>query len=224
MKTKILVNPWKISRKQEHFLYSFLPNHQLKIDFLMTALMTVSMSGNRETIMTSLTNWSARKMVRGFICSLVHCNKILIWLKFMSSPAVQSLSSLHWKFVRSCSNERFGRSLSSMYSSPSSCLSLYLYILFFSLSFFRNLLCLFIFPLHSLTSILTFLFFLLILLMLCLDYWTDGRIEDIDIKNGYAFVQFSDERDAEDAVRALDRTDFEGGSIRVEFTRSGGMP
>ncbi|GAV70110.1 RRM_1 domain-containing protein, partial [Cephalotus follicularis] len=35
-----------------------------------------------------------------------------------------------------------------------------------------------------------------------------GRVERVDIKSGFAFVYFEDERDAEDAIRALDNTPF----------------
>jgi arginine/serine-rich splicing factor 1/9 len=41
-----------------------------------------------------------------------------------------------------------------------------------------------------------------------------GRLDDIHIKNGYAFVSFADIRDAEDAIRARDGTDFDGRPIR----------
>ncbi|KAJ3680163.1 hypothetical protein LUZ60_016441 [Juncus effusus] len=50
-----------------------------------------------------------------------------------------------------------------------------------------------------------------------------GKIERIDMKSGYAFVYFFDERDAEDAIRALDDTSF-GHSRRrltVEWSKQG---
>ncbi len=43
------------------------------------------------------------------------------------------------------------------------------------------------------------------------------------MKRGFAFIQYDDERDAEDAIRGLDRTDLEGSTLRVEFPRSKGM-
>ncbi|PAV83068.1 hypothetical protein WR25_02596 [Diploscapter pachys] len=53
-----------------------------------------------------------------------------------------------------------------------------------------------------------------------------GKIRMIDIKGGrgplYAFVEFDDPRDAEDAVHARDGYDFDGHRLRVEFTRGVG--
>lgn len=51
-----------------------------------------------------------------------------------------------------------------------------------------------------------------------------GRIRDIDIKNpsrppAYAFVSFSDYRDAEDAVRGRDGYNFDGHRLRVELAK-----
>lgn len=40
-----------------------------------------------------------------------------------------------------------------------------------------------------------------------------GRVERVDMKSGYAFVYMEDERDAEDAIRALDKTEFSNGSF-----------
>ncbi|XP_010933813.1 serine/arginine-rich splicing factor RS31 [Elaeis guineensis] len=50
-----------------------------------------------------------------------------------------------------------------------------------------------------------------------------GRVDRIDMKSGYAFVYFEDERDAEDAIRGLDNIPF-GYSRRrlsVEWSRQG---
>lgn len=48
-----------------------------------------------------------------------------------------------------------------------------------------------------------------------------GPIRRIDIKSGYAFIYFEDERDAEDAIRRLDKADFGHGRRRlsVEWSR-----
>ncbi|CAL8136738.1 unnamed protein product [Orchesella dallaii] len=60
-----------------------------------------------------------------------------------------------------------------------------------------------------------------------------GRIVNIDVKNGrgspFAFVEFEDPRDAEDAVIKRNGYSFDGYRIRVEFPRggsrgSGGVP
>eukprot|EP01120_Amphizonella_sp_Union-15-10_P008076 TRINITY_DN282_c0_g1_i3.p1 TRINITY_DN282_c0_g1~~TRINITY_DN282_c0_g1_i3.p1 ORF type:complete len:238 (-),score=39.57 TRINITY_DN282_c0_g1_i3:137-850(-) len=48
-----------------------------------------------------------------------------------------------------------------------------------------------------------------------------GRIERINLKHGYAFVDFEDRRDAEDAVRGLDGTSLDGDKIIVEFSHGG---
>lgn len=48
-----------------------------------------------------------------------------------------------------------------------------------------------------------------------------GRVERVDIKSGFAFVYFEDERDAEDAIRGLDNTPFgyDRRRLSVEWAR-----
>ncbi|KAH6789505.1 arginine/serine-rich splicing factor 35 [Perilla frutescens var. frutescens] len=49
-----------------------------------------------------------------------------------------------------------------------------------------------------------------------------GRVDRVDMKSGFAFVYMEDERDAEDAIRKLDRIEFgrKGGRrLRVEWTK-----
>lgn len=48
-----------------------------------------------------------------------------------------------------------------------------------------------------------------------------GRIDRVDMKSGYAFVYFEDERDAEDAIRALDNLPFgyDKRKLSVEWAR-----
>merc|ERR1711997_678528 len=46
-----------------------------------------------------------------------------------------------------------------------------------------------------------------------------GRLNDVVVKNGYGFVEFSDYRDADDAVSDLDGKDMDGGRVRVELAR-----
>ncbi|GFY94892.1 similar to SERINE-ARGININE PROTEIN 30 [Actinidia rufa] len=53
-----------------------------------------------------------------------------------------------------------------------------------------------------------------------------GRIVDIELKTpprppGYAFVEFEDYRDAEDAIRGRDGYDFDGHRLRVELAHGG---
>ncbi|XP_071716698.1 serine/arginine-rich splicing factor RS31-like isoform X2 [Rutidosis leptorrhynchoides] len=48
-----------------------------------------------------------------------------------------------------------------------------------------------------------------------------GRVDRVDMKSGYAFVYFDDERDAEDAIRSLDNTPFgyDRRRLSVEWAR-----
>ncbi|KAG5234516.1 serine/arginine-rich splicing factor RS [Salix suchowensis] len=48
-----------------------------------------------------------------------------------------------------------------------------------------------------------------------------GRVERVDMKAGFAFVYMEDERDAEDAIRGLDRVEFgrKGRRLHVEWTK-----
>ncbi|XP_074291230.1 serine/arginine-rich splicing factor RS40-like isoform X1 [Silene latifolia] len=48
-----------------------------------------------------------------------------------------------------------------------------------------------------------------------------GKVDRVDMKNGFAFIYMDDERDAGYAIRALDRTDFgrKGRRLRVEWTK-----
>ncbi|XP_071724824.1 serine/arginine-rich splicing factor RS31-like [Rutidosis leptorrhynchoides] len=48
-----------------------------------------------------------------------------------------------------------------------------------------------------------------------------GKVDRVDMKSGFAFIYMEDERDAEDAIRALDRTEFgrKGRRLRVEWTK-----
>eukprot|EP00899_Mesostigma_viride_P007737 jgi/Mesvir1/16965/Mv15813-RA.1 len=53
-----------------------------------------------------------------------------------------------------------------------------------------------------------------------------GRIVEIDLKlpprpPGYAFIEFEDARDAEDAIRGRDGYNFDGNKIRVELAHGG---
>ncbi|GMG99745.1 hypothetical protein Nepgr_001585 [Nepenthes gracilis] len=57
-------------------------------------------------------------------------------------------------------------------------------------------------------------------------FYKYGPIVEIDLKiparpPGYAFVEFEDKRDAEDALRGRDGYDFDGHRLRVEFARGG---
>lgn len=48
-----------------------------------------------------------------------------------------------------------------------------------------------------------------------------GKVDRVDMKSGYAFVYMEDERDANDAIRRLDRIEFgrKGRRLRVEWTK-----
>ncbi|KAL8039554.1 hypothetical protein ABFX02_10G043400 [Erythranthe guttata] len=49
-----------------------------------------------------------------------------------------------------------------------------------------------------------------------------GRVRDVDMKRDYAFVEFSDPRDADDARYSMDGRDVDGRRIIVEFAK--GVP
>jgi arginine/serine-rich splicing factor 1/9 len=57
-------------------------------------------------------------------------------------------------------------------------------------------------------------------------FYKYGKIAFIDMKNRrgppFAFVEFEDPRDADDAVYARDGYDYDGYKLRVEFPRGGG--
>ncbi|KAF5179212.1 Serine/arginine-rich splicing factor RS40 [Thalictrum thalictroides] len=48
-----------------------------------------------------------------------------------------------------------------------------------------------------------------------------GRVERVDMKSGFAFISMDDERDAQDAIRGLDRIEFgrQGRRLRVDWTK-----
>ncbi|KAJ0713998.1 putative RNA recognition motif domain, nucleotide-binding alpha-beta plait domain superfamily [Helianthus annuus] len=48
-----------------------------------------------------------------------------------------------------------------------------------------------------------------------------GKVDRVDLKSGFAFIYMEDERDAGDAIRALDRYEFgrKGRRLRVEWTK-----
>ncbi|OIW06627.1 hypothetical protein TanjilG_04021 [Lupinus angustifolius] len=48
-----------------------------------------------------------------------------------------------------------------------------------------------------------------------------GKVERVDMKSGFAFIYMEDDRDAEAAIRALDRVEFgrKGRRLRVEWTK-----
>ncbi|CAN4125779.1 unnamed protein product [Withania somnifera] len=51
-----------------------------------------------------------------------------------------------------------------------------------------------------------------------------GKVDRVDMKSGYAFIYMEDERDADDAIRRLDRIEFgrKGRRLRVEWTKDRG--
>ncbi|XP_041000379.1 serine/arginine-rich splicing factor RS2Z32-like isoform X1 [Juglans microcarpa x Juglans regia] len=48
-----------------------------------------------------------------------------------------------------------------------------------------------------------------------------GRVRDVDMKRDFAFVEFSDPRDAEDAVYGLNGREVDGSRVIVEFAKGG---
>ncbi|KAK1286330.1 Serine/arginine-rich splicing factor RS2Z32 [Acorus calamus] len=46
-----------------------------------------------------------------------------------------------------------------------------------------------------------------------------GRVRDVDMKHDFAFIEFSDPRDADDARYSLNGRDFDGSRIIVEFAK-----
>ncbi|KAJ7284317.1 hypothetical protein O6H91_13G026000 [Diphasiastrum complanatum] len=48
-----------------------------------------------------------------------------------------------------------------------------------------------------------------------------GRIREVDVKHDFAFVEFKDHRDADEARHYLDGKEFDGNRIVVEFARRG---
>ncbi|XP_078429875.1 serine/arginine-rich splicing factor RS2Z32-like isoform X1 [Wolffia australiana] len=48
-----------------------------------------------------------------------------------------------------------------------------------------------------------------------------GRVRDVDLKHNFAFVEFSDPRDADDARYALDGRDIDGSRVVVEHAKGG---
>ncbi|GMP50606.1 hypothetical protein CsSME_00017157 [Camellia sinensis var. sinensis] len=46
-----------------------------------------------------------------------------------------------------------------------------------------------------------------------------GRVRDMDMKHDYAFVEFSDPRDTDDARYGLNGREFDGSRIIVEFAK-----
>eukprot|EP00898_Chlorokybus_atmophyticus_P005038 jgi/Chlat1/5535/Chrsp369S08996 len=47
-----------------------------------------------------------------------------------------------------------------------------------------------------------------------------GRLRDVDLKHDFAFVEYNDPRDADDAVYYLHEKEVDGSRISVEFARS----
>lgn len=50
-----------------------------------------------------------------------------------------------------------------------------------------------------------------------------GRVRYVDMKHEFAFVEFSDPRDADDARYHLDGREFNGSQLIVEFAKRGTM-
>eukprot|EP00026_Physarum_polycephalum_P015534 Phypoly_transcript_16240.p1 GENE.Phypoly_transcript_16240~~Phypoly_transcript_16240.p1 ORF type:complete len:131 (+),score=14.48 Phypoly_transcript_16240:37-393(+) len=48
-----------------------------------------------------------------------------------------------------------------------------------------------------------------------------GKIINCELKHGYAFVEFDDDRDAEDAIRGMDGVEVDGANIVVESSHGG---
>ncbi|KAM6593445.1 hypothetical protein CsatA_001148 [Cannabis sativa] len=48
-----------------------------------------------------------------------------------------------------------------------------------------------------------------------------GRVRDVDMKRDFAFVEFGDPRDADDARYSLDGREFDGNRLIVEFAKGG---
>jgi len=46
-----------------------------------------------------------------------------------------------------------------------------------------------------------------------------GRIRNIELKRGYAFIEYEDYRDADEAIRDMDGRKFEGNRIVVQHSR-----
>jgi len=46
-----------------------------------------------------------------------------------------------------------------------------------------------------------------------------GKVARVDLKTGFAFIEFEDKRDAEDAVRGMDGQDLDGRRVSVEMAR-----
>ena len=46
-----------------------------------------------------------------------------------------------------------------------------------------------------------------------------GSIKNVEVKRGYAFREYEDQRDAEDAVKDMDGRRFEGNRIVVQSSR-----
>jgi arginine/serine-rich splicing factor 7 len=49
-----------------------------------------------------------------------------------------------------------------------------------------------------------------------------GRLNRLEVKRGYAFVEYQDERDASDAMKETDGLRVRGNRIVVEWAKNGG--